>query len=126
MKPSEQKELREQFYATIENNEVGLFECIGRTPEGLLFQAPTGQCVVVKAIVKKDTFDYNDAIEEFTEKQTIAQEKEALKLAKLEKLAQEKAMREKEKAEFLAKKEAEAEAQAETTPEIEAETTPEV
>ena len=66
---------------------------VGRTSEGALFQLGE-DFVVVRAIVKSETFDADKALEEFAAKEKVAEEKA---LAKAKKMTADSAKREKAK-----------------------------
>lgn len=60
------------------------FEFAGFTTEGVAFTNGS-DTFVVRTIVKSETFDLDDALAEFTEKQEKAKEKEAKKAKAVEK-----------------------------------------
>ena len=62
------KELREQIYGMLDTLEFAGHEWLGRTSEGVAFQAGE-DVVVVRAIVKSETFDVAEAIEDFAKKE---------------------------------------------------------
>ena len=82
---------REMFMKALEGFEVEGFVFVGRVSEGAVFESDEG-FVVVKPIVKKDTFDFDDALAEYEEKLVKAKEKEE---AKAKKVAKAKADKEK-------------------------------
>jgi len=88
---------RTAFYETIKPLEIGGYDFLGQSTEGLIFSNGS-DCIVVKVIVKKADFDSVDAIEEYTEKLTEADKKVAEKAAKLAKVEAEKASKKAEKA----------------------------
>ena len=91
------KAIREFFGEVVQGTEFTGFDFVGITDEGSLFQnVETGDFVVVRTIVKAETFDGFDAVQAHTEKLEKAAEKAAKSKAKAEK---DKAKREKEKAE---------------------------
>ena len=83
----EAKVLRERVMEAVEAAGVEGMEVLGRTSEGVLLQVGE-DFVVVRAIVKAETFEAEAAMAEFAEKQAKAEAKEkekAEKAAKREK-----------------------------------------
>ena len=74
------KELRSLVLGTVAETEIEGAEFLGFTSEGAVFAIGV-DIVVVRAIVKAEGFDFNDAIAEYDEKL------EKLEKAKLEKKA---------------------------------------
>lgn len=86
MNYKEAKATREATYNVLENvdfAEAGL-EYLGRVSEGNLY-AKGGDFVVVRTIVKADTFDAEAALEEYKAKEIAAKEKAAKKAKKASK-----------------------------------------
>ena len=88
----EAKVLRERVMEAIETAGVEGMEVMGRTSEGVLFGAE-GEFVVVRAIVKAETFEPEAAMEAFAEREAKAEAKAKEKAAKV---AKAKAAKEKE------------------------------
>ena len=85
--------VRGLFVEAVEGLEVEGFKFVGMTKEGALFEGAEGH-VVVKAVVKKDGFDAEDALDEFVEAQEKAAERAAKSKEKAEKAAKAKAEKE--------------------------------
>lgn len=75
MNQKEAKATRETFYGECEKLTFGDFSFEGHTREGILFSNDKGNFVVIKAIVKQDTFDSTDAMEEWAEAQEKARKR---------------------------------------------------
>lgn len=90
----EMREMREDIITQLgETVEFEGFEPVGQIVEGMLYMnAKTESYLVLKPIAKKESFDAEDALAEFAEKETARLEREQEKLQK-------KAKREREKAE---------------------------
>ena len=71
------KEIRENVAVALSEMDLGM-EYVGRTTEGSLFQVGEDY-VVIRAIVKAESFDPNDAVAEYEEKQAKAKEREEAK-----------------------------------------------
>ena len=100
-------EIREMAIESSKEVQVLGFEFLGRSTEGLVFEnVETEEYFVIKVIAKKEGFEATEAIEEYEEKQSIAEEKaskaeakKALALAKKEEAeAKAKALKEKREA----------------------------
>lgn len=83
------EEIRGFFGVGIQKLEVLKFQYVGQTKEGLAFQEQGSphDVVIVKAIVKKEDFDLEDALNEFQEsvaKKLEKEKKHAEKVAKAE------------------------------------------
>ena len=77
----EAKVMRESVLAeVVEKLEGAVF--VGRTSEGALFQLGE-DFVVVRAIVKSETFDADKALAEFVAKEKVAEEKALAKAKKM-------------------------------------------
>ena len=76
MNAKEAKVVREGMLDVVGGADFGM-EFVGRTSEGALFRTNGGDHVVVRAIVKAETFDADAALQAFAE----AQEKAAAKAA---------------------------------------------
>jgi hypothetical protein len=98
MKPAEKATLRNSFYKETETINVEGFEYLGQVVEGALFQDTNGQCVTIKCIVKNEDFDFNDALDEFEEKELSKILREKERAEKKAKALAEKAKKEAEKA----------------------------
>ena len=98
------KEVREKLFADMV---LDGFTVEGRTKEGLAFSDEEGNIIVVKIVAKKDDFDLADAIEEFTEAEAKALEKEKKHTEKVNK-AKEKKEKEEVKKEQKSKEETDA------------------
>ena len=108
-----QKEMRQYrldfINASVEGIEVEGFVYAGMTVDGAAFENEVGDVVVLKAIAKKESFDLNDAIVEYEEKEAAAKEREVERAAKALEKAEKAAAVAKAKAEKEALKEAEVE-----------------
>ena len=98
------KEVREKLFVDMV---LDGFTIEGRTKEGLAFSDEEGNIIVVKIVAKKDDFDLADALEEFTEAETKALEKEKKHTEKVNK-AKEKKEKEEVKKEQKSKEETDA------------------
>lgn len=97
----EMRQYREDFMvASVEGIKVVGFEYAGMTVDGPAFENEAGDAVVVKTIAKKESFDLNDAIAEYNEKEEAAKQREIERAAK----AFEKAAKASEAAEAAAAK----------------------
>ena len=85
----EAKVLRERVMEAVERAGVEGMEVLGRTSEGVLFGAE-GEFVVVRAIVKAETFEAEAAMEAFAEREAKAEQKAKEKAAKVAKAKAEK------------------------------------
>ena len=98
------KEVREKLFTDMV---LDGFTVEGRTKEGLAFSDEEGNIIVVKIVAKKDDFDLADALEEFTEAEAKALEKEKKHTEKVNK-AKEKKEKEEVKKEQKSKEETDA------------------
>ena len=73
--------VREKAYATIGELDMGTFELVGQTSEGMVFNNENGS-FVVKIVDKADGYDANEAVAEFAEKVAKAEAKALEKAAK--------------------------------------------
>ena len=119
-KTQENATIRENFATAIGSTlDIANFDFLGRTTEGMAFQDPSGKTVIVKVVVKADTFDLADAFDEYAEKNNARIERElAATQKRLEREAKAQATAEaKAKAEADAKAKAEAKAKKEAVQE---------
>jgi len=81
MTNKESKVVRESMLETVAGVEFEGMEFVGRTSEGALFRMGE-DFVVVRTIVKSETFDADEALRKFNEAQEKAAAKAAEKAAK--------------------------------------------
>ena len=87
----EMKEMREEVITQIQELEFENFQKIGQIVDGvLLFNLKTQSYLVLKPIAKKDSFDADDALTEFEDKEKARLEREKTKAEKLAKVKIEK------------------------------------
>lgn len=94
-----QKEMavfRAQFIEAVKEIKVDGFEFTGMTVDGPVFTKGE-DAVVVKSIAKKETFDLDDALTEYEDKERARLEREAAKAEKLAKVKAKEAEKEAEK-----------------------------
>jgi hypothetical protein len=115
------REVRETFMTKIDEIDVEGFDYMGRIVEGEVFQREDGKVVVVKTIVKADTFDLDDALQEYEDREAARAERETEQAIKRVKREAEKALKEAAKAEAKAMKERKAAKAAEGTEDTERE-----
>lgn len=94
------KQAREKALELFATMEFEGFEFVGQAVEGAVMRnEEIDAYVVFKPIVKKETFDVEDALQEFEDKAKAAAEREAARLAKAAERAAKAAEKAKEKAE---------------------------
>ena len=91
MKANEAKVVREGVLETLVDVKFDNMEYRGRTSEGAVFEYGEGEFVVIRAVVKSEKFDLNDALDEYAEKVAKTRERELEKAKKAEKREAEKA-----------------------------------
>lgn len=95
----EMKAIREQALELFQSMEFEGFEVVGQAVEGVVMKyVELDAFVVFKPIVKKESFDVEDALQEFEDKARAAAEREAERLAKAAERAAKAAEKAKEKA----------------------------
>ena len=93
----EKQQIREQIFEQLQNFPYAGFEVEGVITDGiLLYHAEKDAYVVIKPIVKQESFDAEDALAEYQEKLKNRIERE---LKKAEKLAKEKVKKEEKQGE---------------------------
>ena len=87
----EMREIRENVIEQVQEVEFENFQQIGQIVDGvLLFNLKTQSYLVLKPIAKKDSFDADDALIEFEDKEKARIERETAKAEKLAKVEKEK------------------------------------